>query len=166
MQLCERIKQSLLCQGLNTPAEDIECSKALSQCKKHPSVLSNPRCASSWPQTEQPTFTTFAFENTRTQQMRILKGVRQTSNHRSACCLIGGTCSLQSQASERLQSSEKLIHEQLHVLTADQPAGDAPLNVNHSSKRRSNDNNNECTGTHALVRPTGAECLHEDLCPA
>lgn len=69
VQLCERIKQSLLCQRLNTPAEDIKYS----QCKKTPiSVVKSSLCFLVG-STRTAHFHHLCFRNTQTQQMRILK---------------------------------------------------------------------------------------------
>lgn len=81
-------------------------------------------------------------------------------------------CSLQSQASQWLQSAEELIHERLRVLTAGRAArGRHPLNVNRGKDIAL------ATGTHinktilaqtcaSACYPQEKECLCEDLCPA
>lgn len=72
--------------------------------------------------------------------------------------------SLQSQASERLQSPEKLIHKLLGVLTAGGAAGERhPLNVNHGNDIV----HLQATGTmytHVHMQPTDMKCLCEDQC--
>lgn len=79
-------------------------------------------------------------------------------------------CSLQSGASERLQSLEKLIHELLSVLTACRAAREDILSMSITPMTLSPSRQQARTvitqREHIHMQPSAMRCPSEDVCPA